>query len=111
MQELTPEAEFDQRWVRSLLRRCLTQLAEEYRGSRRRLFDVLSDQLDSDSRPQTQQVAQELGITDGAVRVTLHRMKTRLGDLMRKEIADTLPPSDSIDDEINQLKQIMEQSG
>ncbi len=111
MQGLTPEAEFERRWVHSLLRRCLTRLADEYQGSRRRLFLVLSSQLDSDSRPQTQQVAAELGMTDGAVRVALHRMKERLGDLIRQEIADTLPVSDSVDDEIAQLKQILEESG
>lgn len=110
MRGLTPEAEFDQRWVRNLLRRSLTELAHEYQGSRRRLFDVLSRQLDSDARPQTQQIASELGMTDGAVRVALHRMKSRLGDLIRREIADTLPPSDSVDDEISQLKQILEQT-
>lgn len=111
MQGLTPEAEFDQRWVRSLLSRCLTKLAEEHPGSRRRLFDALSSQLDSNERPQTQQIAAELGMTDGAVRVALHRMKTRLGDLIRQEIADTLPPAAPVDDEIRQLKQILEQSG
>ena len=67
--------------------------------------------LDSNERPQTQHIAAELGMTDGAVRVALHRMKTRLGDLIRQEIADTLPPADPVDDEIRQLKQILEQSG
>jgi RNA polymerase sigma-70 factor (ECF subfamily) len=111
MQGLTPEAEFEQRWVRNLLRRSLAQLSEEYQGSRRRLFDLLSGQLDSDSRPQTQQIAEELGMTDGAARVALHRMKSRLGDLIRKEIADTLPQNCDIDDEIGQLRQILEQKG
>lgn len=111
MQGLTPEAEFDRRWVHSLLRRCLTVLAAEYQGSRSRLFDALSSQLDSNERPQTQQIAAELGMTDGAVRVALHRMKTRLGDLIRQEIADTLPPKADVDEEIKELKQILEHSG
>ncbi len=110
MQEITPEAEFDRRWVRSLLRRCLSQLASDYQESRQRLFEVLSDQLDSSGKPETKQIAQELGMTDGAVRVALHRMKTRLGELIRQEVADTLPPGDDIDDEISQLKRILEQS-
>jgi len=58
MQGMTPEAEFDRRWVRSLLRRCLVQLADDYQGSRKRLFEVLSGQLDSSGRPETKQIAQ-----------------------------------------------------
>jgi len=110
MQGVTPETEFDRRWVRSLLRRCLDQLAGEYAGSRRKLFEVLSDQLDAPEQRGTKQIAHELGMTDGAVRVALHRMKMRLGELIRREIADTLPPGASIDDELGQLKRILENS-
>lgn len=110
MQDVTPESEFDRRWVRSLLRRSLTELAAEYQGAQQRLFEVLSDQLDAPGRPQTQKIAADLGMTDGAVRVALHRMKTRLGELIRRQIAETLPETKDIDDEINQLKQILEPS-
>ena len=110
LQGTTPESEFDRRWVRSLLRRCLNKLAGEYQGARRRLFDELCDQLESPGKPQTRQIAADLSMTDGAVRVALHRMKVRLGELIRQEVADTLPPSASIDDEINELKRILEVS-
>jgi DNA-binding transcriptional regulator PaaX len=62
------------------------------------------------SPEQVEDIAQDLGMTDGAIRVALHRMKTRLGELIRQETADTLPPDVSVDDEISELKRIAEQA-
>ena len=112
MHETTPEMEFELRWVRALLRRALQQLESEYQdGSRCQLFLALKEQLDSGRKVPTRQIAAELRMSDAAVRVALHRMRTRLGLLIRQEIADTLPVSADIGDEIMNLKRVLEQTG
>ena len=47
------------------------------------------------------------GMSEGAVRVTLHRMRQRLGQLIREEIAETVPAGTDIDDEILNLRKTL----
>jgi hypothetical protein len=47
--------------------------------------------------------AEELGMTAGAVKVAVHRMRQRYRELLREEIAHTVEGPDQIDEEIRQL--------
>ena len=47
-----------------------------------------------------QQVAQELGISESAVSVAVHRMRQRFGKVLREVIAQTVTNPAEIDDEI-----------
>jgi len=44
-----------------------------------------------------------LGISEGAVRVALHRLRRRFGQLLRDEIAQTVASPQEIDGEIRHL--------
>jgi len=44
-----------------------------------------------------------LGISEGAVRVALHRLRRRIGQLLRDEIAQTVASPQEIDGEIRHL--------
>ena len=44
-----------------------------------------------------------LGISEGAVRVVLHRLRRRIGQLLRDEIAQTVASPQEIDGEIRHL--------
>jgi len=48
-------------------------------------------------------VSGELGITEGALKVTVHRLRRRFGELVRAQIAQTVDNPDEIDDEIREL--------
>jgi RNA polymerase sigma-70 factor (ECF subfamily) len=48
-------------------------------------------------------VAAELGMTDGAARVAVHRLRRRYRELLRAEIADTTDGPEGVDDEIRDL--------
>jgi RNA polymerase sigma factor (sigma-70 family) len=101
----TPEHLYDRRWALTLLDRALDRLerrmADRGKGS---LFDRLKPALlgDSDAVPYAQ-VASEFGMTEGAVKVAAHRLRERLGDLIREEIAVTVADPAQIDDEIRDL--------
>ena len=49
------------------------------------------------------EIAQRLGMTEGNVRVTTHRLRQRYRDLLRIEIANTVDGPEAIDDEIRYL--------
>ena len=48
-------------------------------------------------------VAGELGMTEGATKVAVHRMRTRFGELPRSEVAETLDDPADVDEEIRGL--------
>lgn len=49
------------------------------------------------------EVADELGMTEGAVKVAVHRLRRRFGTALREEVARTLADPADVDDEIRHL--------
>jgi len=99
----TPDRAFDRRWAQDLLERVLITLGEEFRAAGRRdLFLQLEPSLAGES-PSLIEVAKELGMTHGAVKVAAHRLRRRYGELLRREIAQTLDRAEDVEDEIQNL--------
>jgi RNA polymerase sigma-70 factor (ECF subfamily) len=105
--ELTPERQFDRTWALTLLDRVLDQLAAEYTDSGRgTLFERLQGVLTpgSSNNPYAALAAQ-LGMTEGAVQVAVHRLRRRYRAILRGQIAATLdnPTDADVEDEIRAL--------
>ena len=101
----TPERLFERRWALTLLDRVLTRLSEEYETTgKRAMFEQLQGCLtgDSDLLPYAE-LAARLGMTEGAVKVVVHRLRQRYRGVLREEIAQTVADPAEIDDEIRQL--------
>jgi RNA polymerase sigma factor (sigma-70 family) len=103
--ELTPERIFDRTWALTLLGRVFSQLRSEYEDAgRAETFEALEVFLTDGTRAASHaSTAHKLGITEGAVRVAVHRLRRRYGDILRREIAATLDDPAEIDDEIQGL--------
>jgi RNA polymerase sigma factor (sigma-70 family) len=104
LQALNPEEQFERQWALTTLHRAITRLGEEYaRMGKAHLFDLLRDFLTgADTRPY-KMVAAALEMSEGAVKTAVHRLRSRLGTLLRTVIAETLPHPDDpgeIDEEI-----------
>ncbi len=110
MTQLSADQEFDVRWARTILQRSLDRLQSEHSDGRATLFDALKGSLDASDRMNGRDLAAKLGMSEGAVRVALHRMRQRLGQLIREEIAETVPSGTDIDDEILNLRKTLESS-
>ena len=105
--DLTPEKLFDARWASVLLDRALTRVKLEYASaSKIVLFDHLKGFLTgaSDDVPYAD-AARALGLSEGAVKVAVHRLRRRFRDALVKEIADTVSDPADIDGEIRHLLQ------
>ncbi len=99
----TPARDFDRRWAKALLERVLATLADEFRAAGRlELFVLLEPSLGGDA-PSHIKVAERLGMTHGAVKVAAHRLRRRYGELLRREIAQTLDRPEDVEDEIQNL--------
>jgi RNA polymerase sigma-70 factor (ECF subfamily) len=105
--ELTPERQFDRTWALTLLDRVLDQLAAEYADSgRNALFERLQVVLTRGSLPSPYAaLAAQLGLTEGALQVAVHRLRRRYRAILREQIAATLddPTDAAVEDEIRAL--------
>lgn len=101
----TPEEAFDRRWALEQLDQVLDLLADEMREtSGEKRFNVLKDFLMGEFSNKTYaQAAEKLDMTEGAVKVAVHRMRRRFGLLLRAEIGRTVSDDEQIDGEIRHL--------
>jgi RNA polymerase sigma-70 factor (ECF subfamily) len=105
VESLTPEKLFERRWARALIEQALARLRQEYvAGDKAGLFTKLEPALTGETPPGAfGQWASELSMSEGAVKVALHRLRRRFGEVLRSEIAHTVSSPEEIDDEIRHL--------
>ena len=100
----TPEHVFDRQWALGILDRVLAGLRDEYAESgRARLFDTLKESLTGSTEAGYAELADQLRMTEGAVKVAVHRLRQRYKDRLRAAIADTVATPEEVEDEIRDL--------
>ena len=101
---MTPERFFEQQWALALLDQVLTRLeAEMTAAGKAALFEAMKGHL-AGSREETYAVtAARLGMTEGAVKVAVHRLRRRYRELLQEEIAHTVAGPEEIEEEIRYL--------
>ena len=101
----TPESLFERRWALSLLERVTVKLRAEFTamGSANQ-FDSLWVFLNRDGETgRYDDVGRQLGMSAGALRMAVHRMRRRYRKLLRAEISETVSTPEQTDDEIRFL--------
>lgn len=100
----TPEKVFDRRWALVLLERVLGRLRDGSPPGRLQQFDQLKIYLTGEPRERPYAVAAaELGMSEGAVKVAVHRMRRQFREILHEEIAATVSSPAEVDDEIRHL--------
>lgn len=101
----TAEERFDRAWALALIDRALSQLEAEWKQSGKGArFDALRQHLVGDESASLSEIAQSLSMTEGAVRVAVHRMRNRFGMILRQEVGRTLECDEEIDEELQYLR-------
>lgn len=103
--DLSPEKLFDREWAMALLQDVIDQLKTEYvRQGKASVFDTLSEYLtvkpDKGTYPQ---IASQLGVSEGNVRVMVNRLRQRYKRLLKEVITQTVDSPDDVRDELNYL--------
>lgn len=103
--EQTPERLFERQWAIAVLDRVLIRVKEEQKlEGKTALFERLKPFLTAGrSSGGYAQAARELGMTEGAVKVAVHRLRRQYRRLLRDEIAQTVACPEEIDEEISYL--------
>jgi RNA polymerase sigma factor (sigma-70 family) len=101
----TPERVFDRRWAAISLDRAERRLRDEcLQSGKGAQAEVLLPYLtESSDLPAYSEVARTLGLTEGAVKVAVHRLRRRFGAILRLEIADTVLAPEDVEDEVREL--------
>ena len=100
----TPEQYFERRWALTLLETVLQRLRAEYESAGKgRVFAALHSTLGgSDSRSYAE-LGLEAGLSEGAVKVAVHRLRKRYRRLLRDEIEQTSVAGADVDEELKYL--------
>ena len=107
--ELTPERLYEQRWAMTLLDGAMRQLADEYtRSGKHRQFEQLKDLLAGPLPDRSYaEVGAELGMSAGAVKVAVHRLRQRYREVLAEQVADTVELPGQVADEIRYLREAL----
>jgi DNA-directed RNA polymerase specialized sigma24 family protein len=108
----TPETLYERRWALSLLDRVLDRLREELEGSAQadRSLRLVGYLTGATSAPGYKQLAGELGMSESAVKVAMHRLRGRFRELLREEVAHTVDDPKMVDEELHYLFAAIEES-
>jgi len=101
----SPDRIYERRWALTLLDHVLTHLHDEYKAAGKGLlFNQLQGCLAGEkSLPPYATLTSQLEMTEGAIKVAIHRLRHRYRNLLRETIAQTVSSSAEIDDEIHYL--------
>jgi DNA-directed RNA polymerase specialized sigma24 family protein len=102
---LSPDKLYDRAWAITLLQRVLARLRDENATEdKSRLFAQLKPFLMvGTSAVRYGEAAAKLNLTEGAVRVAVHRLRVRYRELLREEISQTLSDTSEISEEMRTL--------
>ncbi len=100
-----PEQEFERLWALQLLESSLEALRLQYgeRGQGRVFAALKPFLLGEQGAALLADAAEEIGVSEGAAKVALHRLRTRYREALRTEICATVSKADEVNDEIRRL--------
>jgi RNA polymerase sigma-70 factor (ECF subfamily) len=100
-----PDRLFDRQWAMISLARAIDRLRDDCRrAGKEALAEALMPYLTDagELRPYAA-VAADLGLSEGAVKVAVHRLRQRFGVVLKLEIAETVVNPAEVDDEVREL--------
>jgi RNA polymerase sigma factor (sigma-70 family) len=106
------EVVFDRQWAFALIERVFGRLREEHqRPAQQRTFEVLRPLLLHLPPGGLTNSAAKLDMSEGAVKVALHRLRQRFGTILREEVAATVASDEDVEDELRHLLRVISAGG
>lgn len=103
-----PEKLFDRDWALETTAAALQALRDEMaRAGNAAQFDVLKGNLTGEEESSREEAAAQLNMSEGAVKVAIHRLRQRYRKLLRAAIAATVSNEADLDDEMRYLIAIL----
>ena len=106
--DLTPEHVYERRWALTVLDSAMTRLGGRYaEPDRQKVFAELRPLLMGREDGAYAGAAAALGVSDGALRVALHRLRTQFAACLREVVSETVDEGDDVDEELQELLKVV----
>jgi len=107
----TPEKKYLRQWALTVLKQAMQALQTECDAHQkgdlfREAKNLISGERDAAAYSR---ISKTLNLAEGSVRVAVHRLRQRYGELLRQEVANTVTSEADIDEELRCLFQILSQ--
>lgn len=102
----TEDLEFDRDWALAIITRALKNLEKE-NTKKIEQFKVLKPWLDGGAETNQVEAAIRLGMSESAVKITIHRLKVRFRELIRKEVSETMAEQSEVAEELRYLIEVV----
>lgn len=107
--DVTPDKLFERRWAQTLLQRALVRLRQEYMpAGKAEIYAVLRAFEPGEQKTLSYaKAADQLGISESALKSMIHRLRLRHRELVREEIAQTVGTASDVDEELHHLMAVV----
>jgi RNA polymerase sigma factor (sigma-70 family) len=110
VERLDAEKIFERRWAMTLVEQALARLRDESAAAgRTELFERLRRFVAGESDTTWGEAGAELGLSEGAMKAAVHRLRERYRVLLRDEIAQTVASPSEIEAEVRYLIRVISQ--
>jgi len=105
----TPEQVYERQWALALLDQVLNSLRSEYAAAgKAALYDALKPALVGPRETQPHaDLAAQLALTEGAVKVAVHRLRERYRERLKQAVAQTVDAPSEVDSELRHLFRVL----
>lgn len=106
-----PDQIYEREWAMALLQKTMADLRGEYEqagktGEYERLKNCLTAERGSIAY---ESIAKDLGMSEGAARVAVHRLRKRFREVFREAVADTVSDASEVDAEVRLVVSLLSQ--
>ena len=106
--ELSPDRVYERRWVMTVIDQALARVEQKFAASgRTSQFAKLKGLLTGDESRSYAELGTTLGMSEGALRVAVHRIRTDFGKALRDTIAETIGDPSDVDEELRYLLDVV----
>ena len=107
----SPDDLFDREWALEIISKALQELrAEMVKGGKGEQFDALRSCLTGDDDIPREEISVRLGMSEGAVKVAVSRLRRRFRSRVRAIIAETVSNQSDLEDEMRYLVAVLRKS-
>lgn len=106
--EAPSDTDFDRDWAITLLQSAFEQVSSEYeKGGKKERFDALQGMLtDGETDGSYEELGKRLGMTEGAVKSAVFRMRARYREVLEAKVAQTVETPQDISEELAYLQSV-----
>jgi RNA polymerase sigma-70 factor (ECF subfamily) len=103
--QLAADEVFETHWAMTALQAAMAALRAEFRAAgKEKEFDILKTTLSASGDGSSyEKMGTALGLSDGATRIAVHRMRKRFRELFRAEVAQTVASHEDLNEELRHL--------